>query len=136
MLLCNMFLIIKDNIDSLETLMKLLRRLKMPMDRCEYVCTEITNSVSKNWSKIAAVEYPPEPGTLGLSRKELSKKMQQYILKLQAWNLLNAWRNIYGADAHTDELIRILKLMNSNNFENDLFEKIYKLKYKSNSFRV
>jgi hypothetical protein len=136
MLLCNMFLLVKDNIDSLTTLMKLMRRLKMPMDRCEYVCTEIQNSVAKNWTKIASVEYPPEPGKLSMSKKESNKLMQQYILRLQAWNMMNAWRNTFGADARSDELLRILKLMNSNNYENDLYEKLYKLKYKANALRL
>jgi hypothetical protein len=70
-----MFLIIKDNIDSTETLLKLMRRLKMPMDKVEYVCKEISDNVAKNWEKIALIEYPPEPGKLRLSRKELKKKM-------------------------------------------------------------
>jgi hypothetical protein len=131
-----MFLLIKDNIDSLQTLMKILRRLKMPMDRCDYVCTEIRESVAKNWTKISLIEYPPEPGKLSMTRKESLRKMNQYILKLQAWNMLNAWRNTNGSEAHSDELLRILKLMNSNNYENDLYEKLYKLKFKSNAFRV
>ena len=136
MLLCNMFMIVKDNVDSLETLLKIMRRLKMPMDRVQYVCKEIQDSVAKNWSKIALVEYPPEPGKLRPTKRELHRKMNEYILKLQAWNLLNAWRSTYGSDAQSDELIRILKIMNSNNLENDLYEKLVSAKLSSNMFRV
>ena len=131
-----MFLIIKDNIDSTETLLKLMRRLKMPMDKVEYVCKEISDNVAKNWEKIALIEYPPEPGKLRLSRKELKKKMYIYILKLQTWNLLNAWRNTFGPDAQSEELIRIFKLMNSNKFENELYEKLVTLKFTSNMLKV
>jgi hypothetical protein len=131
-----MFLLIKDNIDSVETLLKLMRRLKMPMDRVEYVCREINDSVTKNWSKIAALEYPIVPGKIGLSRRELNRKMLEYILKLQTWNLLNAWRTTFGSDAQSDELIRIFKLMNSNQFENELYIKLQSLKLSSNLLRV
>ena len=131
-----MFMLVKDNIDSLETLLKLMRRLKMPMDKVDYVCREIKDSVTKNWSKIAIIEYPPQPGKLGLSRRELRIKMEEYILKLQSWNLLNAWRSTYGADAQSDELIRIFKLMNSNQFENLLYQKLLTLKLSSNMLRV
>ena len=131
-----MFMLVKDNIDSLETLLKLMRRLKMPMDKVDYVCREIKDSVTKNWNKIALIEYPPEPGKLSLSRRELRIKMEQYILKLQSWNLLNAWRNTFGADAQSDELIRIFKLMNSNQYENLLYQKLLTLKLSSNMLRV
>ena len=136
MILCNMFVLIKDNIDSIETLYKLMRRLKMPMERVDYVCKEISDSVTKNWKKIAAVEYPIEPGKLRLSRRELKVKMKEYILKLQAWNLLNAWRNTFGTEAQSDEIVRILKLMNSNQFENELYQKLVAFKLSSNMFRV
>ncbi len=136
MLLCNMFLVIKDTIDSKETLLKILRRLKMPMDKVDYVCKEIQNNVTKNWTKIAEIEYPKQPGKLSLSRRELNKKMREYILKLQAWNLLNAWRNTFGPDAPSDELVRILRLMNSNDCENLLYEKVFRLKFASSMFRV
>jgi hypothetical protein len=138
MILSNMFLIIKDNIDSIETLLKLMRRLKMRMDRCEYVCKEISDSVMKNWSKISMLEYPIEPGKIRPNRNEMKKRMHEYILKLQAWNLLNAWRNnnTHGGEAQSDELIRILKLMNSNQFENELCEKLSAFKLSANMFRV
>ena len=131
-----MFMLVKDNIDSEETLLKLMRRLKMPMDKVEYVCREIRDSVTKNWTKIALIEYPQEPGKLRLSRRELRIKMEQYVLKLQSWNLLNAWRNTFGPDAQSDELIRIFKLMNSNQFENLLYQKLLTLKLSSNMLRV
>lgn len=132
-----MFMAIKDNIESKETLLKILRRLKMPMDKVDYVCKEIQNNVTKNWKKIADIEFPLIPGKLSPSRKEMLKLMQKYILKLQAWNLLNAWRNTFGPDAPSDELVRILKLMNSTDNENLLYEKIFKLKYSTcNMFRV
>ena len=136
MLLCNMFLIIKDTIDSKETLLKILRRLKMPMDKVDYVCKEIANNVTKNWSKIVETEYPVIRGQLSPSRKELTKRMHQYILKLQAWNLMNAWRNTFGPDAPSDELVRILKLMNSNDREDRLYQKVFKLKCSSNMFKL
>jgi hypothetical protein len=136
MILCNMFVLIKDNIDSIETLHKLMRRLKMPMERVEYVCKEIGDSVAKNWPKIAAVEYPILPGKLRLTRRELKVKMAEYTLKLQTWNLLNAWRNTYGTEAQSDEIIRIFKLMNSNQFEGELYKKLVSFKLSSNMFRV
>jgi hypothetical protein len=136
MLLCNMFLVVKDNINSIETLMKLMRRLKMPMDRVNYVCKEIQISVSKNWKQISAIEFPPEPGKLSLSQKELRIKMNQYILRLQTWNLLNAWRNMNGIEAQSDELIRIFKLMNSNEYEDEIYNKLVTLKLTSNLLRV
>lgn len=108
----------------------------MPMDKVEYVCKEIHNSVAKNWTKIAEQEYPPVPGKLSLTKRELVKRMYQYILKLQAWNLMNAWRNTFGPDAPSDELIRILKLMNSNEREDRLYQKVFKLKCTANMFRV
>ena len=136
MLLCNMFVVIKDNIDSLDTLLKLMRRLRMPMDKVQSACKEIGESVSKNWPKIVAAEYAPEPGKLSLSRKELNKRMHQHTLKIQTWNMLNSWRNTFGTDAQSDELLRIFKLMNSNQFENALYEKLLALKYSSNLFKV
>lgn len=136
LLLCNMFLIIKDNIDSLETLLKLLRRLRMPMDKVQLACKEIADNIKKNWTKIAAKEFAPEPGKMSLTRKELSKKMNEYILKSQTWNLLNYWRNTYTVDAQSDELMRILRLMNSNQYENDLYEKLLTLKCNSNLLRI
>jgi hypothetical protein len=45
-----MFDAIKDAIDSQETLFKLMRRLKMPMDKVEIVCKEIADDIKKNWS--------------------------------------------------------------------------------------
>ena len=113
-----------------------MRRLKMPMDKVEFVCKEIHASVVKNWSKIAAQEYPPVPGQLSASKKELAKRMHHYILKLQAWNLMNAWRNTFGPDAPSDELVRILKLMNSNDREDKLYQKVFQLKYTANMFKV
>ena len=136
MLLCNMFMVVKDSIDSIETLFKIMRRLKMPMPKVEYVCKEIQASVLKNWPKIVALEYPAVPGKLSLSRKELTKRMHHYTLKLQTWNMLNAWRNSFGPEAPSDELLRILKLMNSNERENVIYEKLLKLKCTSNMFRV
>jgi hypothetical protein len=136
MLLCNMFLMLKDNINSTETLMKMMRRLKMPMDRVNYVCKEIHISVSRNWQQISSIEFPPEPGKLSHSQKELKRKMNQYILSLQTWNLLNAWRNMNGIEAQSDELIRIFKLMNSNDYENEIYHKLVSLKLTSNVFRV
>ena len=136
MMLTNMFMIIKDNIDSLETLLKLMRRLKMPMDRVQYVCKEIKDSVMKNWSKIEQIEFKPEPGKFRPSRKELNKKMRQYILRLQAWNLLNAWRNTYGTDAQSEELVRIFKLMSSNQYEFEIYEKLNTFKLSSNMIRI
>lgn len=131
-----MFLVIKDCIDSKETLLKIMRRLRMPMDKVEYVCKEIHNNVTKNWPKIAEQEYPPVPGKLSLTRRELAKRMHQYILGLQAWNLMNAWRNTFGPDAPSDELIRILRLMNSNEREDRLYQKVFKLKCTANMFKV
>ncbi len=136
MILCNMFVLIKDNIESVETLYKLMRRLKMPMERVEYVCKEIGDSVAKNWPKIAAVEYPIVPGQLRLTQRELKVKMTEYTLKLQTWNLLSAWRNTFGTEAQSDEIIRIFKLMNSNQFEAELYRKLVSFKLSSNMFRV
>ncbi|CAF0737164.1 unnamed protein product [Brachionus calyciflorus] len=136
MMLTNMFMIIKDNIDSLETLLKLMRRLKMPMDRVQYVCKEINDSVAKNWSKIEQIEFKPEPGKFRLSRKELNKKMRQYILRLQAWNLLNVWRSTYGTDAQSEELVRIFKLMSSNQYEMEIYEKLNMFKLSSSMIRI
>lgn len=136
MMLTNMFLIIKDNIDSLETLLKLMRRLKMPMDRVQFVCKEISDSVMKNWSKIEQIEFKPEPGQFRLSRKELNRKMHQYILRLQAWNLLNAWRNTYGTDAQSEELVRIFKIMSSNQYEMEIYEKLNRFKLTSSMIRI
>lgn len=136
MILCNMFVLIKDNIDSIETLNKLMRRLKMPMERVEFVCKEISDSVTKNWHKIAEVEYPAEPGKLRPSRREMKTKMKEYILKLQTWNLLNAWRNTFGTEAQSDEIIRIFKLMNSNQFEDQLYKKLVSFKLSSGMLRV
>lgn len=136
MMLTNMFLIIKDNIDSLETLLKLMRRLKMPMDRVQFVCQEISDSVMKNWTKIEQIEFKPEPGKFRLSRKELNRKMHQYILRLQTWNLLNAWRNTYGTDAQSEELVRIFKIMSSNQYEMDIYEKLNRFKLTSSMIRI
>lgn len=108
----------------------------MPMDRVEYVCKEIKNSVTENWPKIASIQYPPEVGKLSLSRKELLVKMNEYILRLQTWNLLNAWRNTHGSEAQSDELIRIFKLMNSNQNENDIYQKLITFKLTTSRFKV
>ena len=131
-----MFTIIKDNIDSQDTLFKIMRRLKMPMDRVEYVCKDILINVSKNWTKISMTEFPPEPGKLRPSRKDLTKLMNQYALKLQTWNLLNAWRNVNTAEGLSDELLRIIKLMNSNDYENLIYDKLNNLKLRSNMLRI
>jgi hypothetical protein len=136
MQLCNMFLIIKDNIDSLETLLKLMRRLKMPKDKVELVCKEIVDNVNKNWNQLVIVEYPFIPGQLRPNKRELLRKKHEYILKLQAWNLLNMWRNMNGENAQSDELLRIFKLMNSSNLENNLLEKLISSKNTSNMLRV
>jgi hypothetical protein len=136
MILCNMFVLIKDNIDSIDTLYKLMRRLRMPMERVDYVCREISDSVAKNWPKIAAAEYPIVPGQLRLTRRELKVKMAEYTLRLQTWNLLNAWRNTRGTDAQSDEIVRIFKLMNSNQFENEIYKKLVSFKLSANMFRV
>jgi hypothetical protein len=127
---------VKDNIDSIETLMKLMRRLKMPMDRVDFVCKEIEISVSKNWKQISAIEFSPQPGKLSLSQKALLKKMNQYILRLQTWNLLNAWRNMNGIEAQSDELIRVFKLMSSNECESEIYNKLLTLKLTSNVLRL
>ena len=59
-----------------------------------------------------------------------------YILKLQTWNLLNAWRNTHGVEAQSDELLRIFKLMNSNRNENEIYNNLVTLKLTSNILRI
>lgn len=132
----NMFMLIKDHVDSLETMIKLMRRLKMPMDRVEFVCKEIDQSVRETWPKIAARLYPFEAGKLRPSRRELNRRMLDYILRMQTWSLLCAWRAHFGAEAQSDELLRVFKLMNSNNFENEIYEKLVAFKINSARFKV
>lgn len=131
-----MFILIKDHIDSLETILKLMRRLKMPMDRVEYVCKEIEINVREMWPKISARLYPIEPGKLRPSRRELNRFMHDYILKMQTWNLLCTWRAHFGADANSDEIVRVFKLMNSNQFENEIYERLVAFKLTSSRLRI
>lgn len=135
-MMSNMFALIKDHIDSLDTILKLMRRLRMPMDRVEYVCKEIEQSVRETWPKIAARLYPIEPGKLRPNKRELNRRMQEYTLRMQTWSLLCAWRAHFGSDAQSDELLRVFKLMNSNNFENDIYEKLVAFKINSSRFKV
>ena len=130
MLLVNMFDIIKDTIESQETLLKLMRRLKMPMDKVEIVCKEISENVLKNWSNRL------DKSQLRIKKKELPKIQRAYILRIQTWKLLNIWRQLYGIEAHTDELYRVLNLMNSNESEEALLTKVKTLKYYSSAIKI
>ena len=68
--------------------------------------------------------------------QKLNKKMRQYILRLQAWNLLNVWRSTYGTDAQSEELVRIFKLMSSNQYEMEIYEKLNMFKLSSSMIRI
>ncbi len=125
-----MFDTIKDAIDSQQTLFKLMRRLKMPMDKVEIVCNEIGEDIKENWSKRL------DKSELRIKRKDLPSIQRQYILKIQTWKLLNIWRQLYGIDAHTDELYRVLNLMNSNENEEALLNKVKMLKFYSSALKI
>jgi hypothetical protein len=130
MLLVNMFDAIKDAIDSQETLFKLMRRLKMPMDKVEIVCKEIADDIKKNWSNRL------DQSLLKIKKKDLPKLQREYTLRIQTWKLLNIWRQLYGIEAHSDELYRVINLMNSNESEEALLNKIKTLKFYSSAIKI
>jgi hypothetical protein len=125
-----MFVIIKDEIDSQETLFKLMRRLKMPMDKVELVCKEIDDYIKANWKQNA------DKNKLRMKKADIHKFIKEQTLKTQTWKLLNIWRQVYGTDAHSDELIRIFRLMNSNQYEDALLSKLHSLKYVSSVLKI
>lgn len=127
-----MFATIKDEIDSQDTLFKLMRRLKMPMDKVEIVCNEIAESVKLNWAKRAE----KDKSIARLRKKDLIKAQREFTLKIQTWKLLNIWRQLYGVEAQSDELLRVIKLMNSNEHEEALLNKLEVLKYTSNALKI
>lgn len=129
-LLCNMFNIIKDEIKSKETLMKLMRRLKMPMDKVELVCKDI-DEIVRNSSQNSKNKKKSKQ-----KRAQSTRELNESILKIQTWKLLNIWRHIYGTDASTDELLRILKLMCSNEIEENILEKVNHIRNVANVLKI
>jgi hypothetical protein len=102
----------------------------MPMDKVELVCKEIEDYIKVNW------KHNADKTKLRMKKADINKFIKEQTLKTQTWKLLNIWRQVYGTDAHSDELIRIFRLMNSNQYEDALLSKLHSLKYVSSVLKI